>query len=91
MHEQGMALPDDAFRDKAAGEGGHLKLWAVAEKVQEDLATAEQGYKEVMTTDQQQFQSVLSSITNQVEKLTSFAELDKVWPQMQRIEGRRYP
>lgn len=78
MHERGMVLPDDAFRDKAAGEGGHIKLWAVVDKVQEELATAEQGYKEAMTTEQQQFQSVLASITNSVEKLTSFVVLDKV-------------
>jgi hypothetical protein len=80
MHERGMVLPDDAFRDKAAGEGGHIKLWAVVDKVQEELVTAEQGYKEAMTTEQQQFQSVLASITNSVEKLTSFVVLDKVCP-----------
>ena len=78
MHQQGIALPDDAFKDKLSGEGGHAKLWAIVERVEADLQAAETGFQDTMLTEQEHFTETLTSLSNQVDKLSSFVDMEKV-------------
>ena len=78
MHEQGIALGEDAFKDKLAGETGHIKLWAAVERVQGDLAVAEAGFRDGMLAEQALFSETLASIAHQAEKLHTLTDLDKV-------------
>jgi hypothetical protein len=78
LHQKGVLLPDDAFKDKAAGESGHVKLWAVVEKVQEDLQTAEASYKDAMLMEQEHFTQTLASLSHQVDKVSTYTDIEKV-------------
>jgi hypothetical protein len=71
-------LPDDALRDKVAGESGHMKVWDTAEKVEQELLTAESRYKDDMLGAQESFSDSLSSLASQVDQLAARTELDKV-------------
>lgn len=75
---KGICLPDDAFKDRTAGQGGHIKLWTVVERVQGDLSAAEAGYKEDMANEQESFTESLSQLSSHVEKLSSYTDIDKV-------------
>ena len=78
IHMKGICLPDDAFKDRTAGQGGHIKLWSVVERVQGDLTAAEAGYKEDMANEQESFTESLSQLSSHVEKLSSYTDIDKV-------------
>lgn len=78
MHEQGLALGEDAFKDKLAGETGHAKLWATVDRVRGDLAAAEAGFRDGMLSEQEHFRESLASIAHQAEKLHTLTDLDKV-------------
>lgn len=71
-------LPDDALRDKLAGEAGHVKLWAAVERVHEDLALSESAYKDDMLARQEAFNGTVRALANQVDHLASFTDLEKV-------------
>ena len=71
-------MPDDAFKDRTAGEGGHIKLWGVVERVMDDLDAAEAGYKEEMAEEQENFAESLSQLTSHVDKLSSYTDIEKV-------------
>lgn len=78
IHAKGICLPDDAFKDRTAGQGGHIKLWTVVERVQGDLSAAEAGYKEDMANEQDSFAESLSQLSSHVDKLASYTDIDKV-------------
>lgn len=78
IHQKGICLPDDAIKDRTAGEGGHIKLWGVVERVQADLDAAEAGYKEEMADEQENFAESLSQLSSHVDKLASYTDIDKV-------------
>jgi hypothetical protein len=71
-------LPDDAVRDKVAGEGGPARLWAAAERAQEDLAAAEGGYRDDMLTQQEHFAESVVALSRAVDGAQSWTDIEQV-------------
>jgi hypothetical protein len=78
LHKKRMLLPDDSFRERSNGEGGHMKLWAVVERVEADLDAAEEQYKDEMTEEQSQFAENLNFISNHVKRVSGYTDMSKV-------------
>lgn len=78
LHKKGILLPDDAFRERSNGEGGHIKLWSVVEKVEADLNIAEEQYKDEMSEEQGQFAENINFISNHVNRLSGYTDMAKV-------------
>lgn len=55
-----------------------MKLWAVVEKVETDLNTAEEQYKDEMLEEQGQFSENISFISNHVNRLSAWTDMAKV-------------
>lgn len=55
-----------------------MKLWAVVEKVEADLSTAEEQYKDAMSEEQGQFAENINFISNHVNRLSGYTDMGKV-------------
>jgi hypothetical protein len=78
LHKKGILLPDDVFRERAIGEGGHMKLWAVVEKVETDIISAVEQYTVEMSDEQGHFAENISFIANHVNRLSGYTDMAKV-------------
>jgi hypothetical protein len=78
LHKKGILLPDDAFRERCNGEGGHMKLWTVVEKVEADLVTAVEQYTVEMSDEQSHFAENINFVSNHVNRLSSYTDMAKV-------------
>jgi hypothetical protein len=78
LHKKGILLPDDAFRERANGEGGHMKIWAVVEKVEADQISAVEQYSIEMSDEQGQFAENINFISNHVNRLSGYTDMAKV-------------
>ena len=77
LHARSILIPDDALRDKLAGEGGHVKLWAAVERVQEELVASESGYKDDLLERQEQYAGTAAALAQAVDKFASYTDLEK--------------
>lgn len=56
-----------------------MKLWAVVDKVETELNTAEEQYKDEMSEEQGQFAENLNFISNHVNRLSGYTDMGKVF------------
>lgn len=55
-----------------------MKLWDVVEKVEADLHTSEEQYKDEMSEEQGQFAENINFISNHVNRLSGYTDMAKV-------------
>lgn len=78
VHERGILLPDDAVRDRVAGESGHMKVWDAAERVEHEMAAAEMRLKEDMLVAREAFGETLAALESDVAQLAARVDASQV-------------